>query len=56
MKPTWEVAAVGVVRERYTIEADTEDEARVIFESGHAGQPWHSEVDDPEIVRIKRSS
>lgn len=51
MAKVWRIEAHGDVRELYVVEADTEDEAREMFESGDAGNPYVSEA-STEITSI----
>jgi hypothetical protein len=48
----WTIEAHGDVRELYTVDADTEEEAREKYERGDVGQPYLSETMGTEIVRV----
>lgn len=45
------IEARGDVREVYAVEAESENEARVLFHHGNVGKPLVSEA-DTEIVRV----
>ncbi len=49
---TWHIRGGGDVVEHYSVEAETEQEARDMFERGEAGQPWYTEVQGSYILNI----
>ena len=50
----WKLTAVVYGEETYTIEADSADEARAVFQLGHAPEPEAFEVTSVEDVRVER--
>lgn len=49
----WKVETVGDAREVYTVEADTEQEARAAFDNGTIGPADMTDVTSAEIVKIE---
>lgn len=53
---TWSIKARGEAIEHYSVEADTEEEARAKFERGDVDAAWYTEVSGSEIERIDEES
>lgn len=54
-KLLWRVDTVGVAHEAYSVEADTEDDARALILRGEFLHLILSETDDIEIVSVKHA-